>query len=124
MIIRVSVIDEINWVTPTSGDSKTTYKYFFFNKSTGKYSTIRTYVDEFSGVIQSPNDGTIKLPRLLKNGKLVVIYQPDIIKKIGETGLNNPFFAPSVKEMLLNINKDLHETDNPILLIGKIKGKI
>jgi len=124
LIIRMSVIEEINWVSATTGDSKTINKYFFFNKSTGKYSIIRTYVDDFSEVIQSPNDGTIKLPGFLKNGKLVVIYQPDIIKKIAENGLNNPIFAPNVKEDLLNINRDLQETDNPILLIGKIKEKI
>jgi hypothetical protein len=124
LIMRVALIDEINWVTQTSGDSKTSYIYFFLNKSTGKYSTIKTYVDEFSGVIQSPKDGTIKLPMLLKNGKLFVIYQPDMIKKIAETGLNNTFFTPILKEDMSIINKDLHETDNPILLIGKLKGKI
>lgn len=124
LIVRVSVIDEINWVSATTGDSKTSFKYFLLNKSTGKYSLIRTYVDDFSGEIQSPNDGTIKLPGILKNGKLVVIYQPSMIKKIAENGLNNSLFAPNVKEDLLKINEDLQETDNPILLVGRIKEKI
>lgn len=124
LIIRVSVIEEINWVSATTGDSKTTFKYFFFNKSTGKYPIIRTYVDDFSGVIQSQNDGTIKFPWFLKNGKLVIIYQPDMIKKIAENGLSNPIFKPTIKEDLLNINRNLQETDNPILLIGKLKEKL
>jgi hypothetical protein len=68
LIIRVELIDEINWVSATSGDSKSSYIYIFLNKSTGKYFTIKTFVDEFSGVIQSPKDGTITLPMLLKNG--------------------------------------------------------
>ena len=124
LIIRVAQIDEINWVTQTSGDSKTTYTYFFLNKSTGKHSTIKTFIDDFSGLIQSPKDGTMTLPLLLKNGKLVIIYQPDMIKKIAEKGLNNPLFTPSIKEDLTHINKELQETDNPILLIGKLKEKI
>lgn len=124
LIIRVALIDDINWISATSGDSKTSYSYIFLNKSTGKYSTIKTYIDDFSGVIQSPKDGTITLPSLLKNGNLVITYQPDMIKNILKNGLNNPLFTTRIKEDLSHINKELQETDNPILLIGKLKEKI
>jgi hypothetical protein len=96
----------------------------FFNKSTGKYSNIRTYVDNFSGVIQSPNDGSIKFPLVIKNGKLVVIYQPQIVKQIVYKGLDNTIFSTALNEELLKVSQNLQETDNPILLIGRIKEKI
>lgn len=47
-----------------------------------------------------------------------------MIKKLAEKGLNNPIFTPNLKEELLNTTRNLQETDNPILLIGKIKEKI
>lgn len=129
LIISVSTIEEITWFG-TSGKSKSSYKYFFFDKSTGKSSIIRTYDDDFSGVIQTSSgvipssmDGTIKFPAFLKNGKLVVVYQPNLIKKIAENEIN-PIFDSNIKKELLNINKNLKETDNAILLIGKIKQKI
>jgi hypothetical protein len=124
LIIGVSIIDEIIWETPTAGRSKKTRKYLFFNKSTGKYSNIRTYVDNFSGVIQSPNDGSIKFPLVIKNGKLVVIYQPQIVKQIVYKGLDNTIFSTALNEELLKVSQNLQETDNPILLIGRIKEKI
>jgi len=129
LIISVSIIEEITWFG-TSGKSKSSYKYFFFDKSTGKSSIIRTYEDDFSGVIQSSSgvipssmDGTIKFPVFLKNDKLVVVYQPSVIKKIAEKEIN-PIFDPNLKNELLDINKNLKETDNAILLIGIIKEKM
>jgi hypothetical protein len=47
-----------------------------------------------------------------------------MIRKIAGKGLNNSFFTPIIKEDLSHINKELQETDNPILLIGKLKEKI
>jgi hypothetical protein len=124
LIITVSIIDEIIWETPTAGRGKTTRKYFFFNKSTGKYSIINTYKDNFSGVIQSQNDGSIKFPLIIKNEKLIVVYQPQMIKQMAKKGLDNTIFSTDLNEDLLKISQDLQETDNPILLIGNIKRKI
>ena len=129
IIIRVSIIDEIIWVTPTSGREKVINRYIFLNKSTGKYSEIRSFKDDISGIVQKSNDdienlGRLDFPQFLKNGKLVKVYQPNMIKKIIEQGMVNPVITPSIKNELLNINKNLQETDNPILLIGDIKEKI
>jgi hypothetical protein len=129
LIIGVSVIDEITWVTQNSGTSKETRKYFFFNKSSGKFALIRTYKDDFAGVIQSPNEdmknlGRVKFPEFLKNGKLIVVYQPSMIKKIAEQGLIDSIFKPDLRQDFLNVSKNLLETDNPVLLIGKTKEKI
>jgi hypothetical protein len=124
LIIGVSIIDDITWETPTAGRSKSTRIYFFFNKSTGKYSIINTYNDNFSGVTQSPNDGSIKFPMIIKNGKLVVVYQPQVIEKIAKKGLDYNIFSAGLNQELLKISQHLRETDNPILLIGIIKKKI
>jgi hypothetical protein len=123
LIIGVTIIEEITWVTPTAGKSKDNRKYFFFNKATGKYSIIRTYEDDFSGVIQSPVD-RINFPLFLKNGKIVVVYQPETIKKIAETRQINSILTPILKKEIVDINRTLQETDNPVLLIGRVKEKI
>jgi hypothetical protein len=123
LIIGVSIIEDITWVTATSGKSKVNRKYFFFNKSTGKYSIIRSYEDDFSGVIQSPED-RINFPLFLKNGKIVVVYQPTTIKKIAETGQINSALTPILKEEIVDMNRSLQETDNPLLLVGRVKERI
>jgi hypothetical protein len=124
LIIGVSVIDEITWETPTAGRSKSTRKYFFLNKSTGKHSIIKTYEDDISGEIQLPGENRINFPLFLKNGKAIVVYQPSIIKKIAETIQTNSILTQELKDEIIEINKTLQETDNPVLLIGKIKNKI
>ncbi|MBN2259932.1 MAG: hypothetical protein JW702_05285, partial [Clostridiales bacterium] len=124
LIIGVSIIEEITWFTPNSGKSQTSLKYFFFNKLNGKHSIIRTYVDDFSGSIQSPEEGGIKFPLFLKNGKIVVVYEPKLIKQIAEDGQINSILTPILKNQIGEINESLQETDNPILLIGRVKEKI
>ena len=124
LIIGVSVTGEITWEKPDAGRGKSIRKYFFFNKTTGKPSIIRTYEDDFSGAIQSPEKDRIKFPLFLKNGKIVVVYQPETIKKIAEKDQVNSILTPILKKEILNISESLKETDNPILLIGKIKEKI
>jgi hypothetical protein len=133
LIITISTVEEITWFG-SSGRSKQSYKYLFFDKSTGKGSIIRTYEDDFTGDIQSstgiisPNMyGTIKFPDFLKNDKIFVIYQPETIKRIAERAENgqiNSILTPILKKEIVDINKDLEETDNPILLVGKVKEKI
>lgn len=132
LIITASTVEEITWFG-SSGRSKQSYKYLFFDKSTGKSSVIRSYEDDLTGDIQSstgvisPNMyGTIKFPDFLKNDKLYVIYQPETIKRIAEraeNGQTNSILTPIFKKEIIDINKDLEETDNPILLVGKVKGK-
>jgi len=122
LIIGASIIENITWVTANAGTSEVNRKYFFFNKSNGKYSIIRSYEDDLSGVIQSPEDG-IKFPAFLKNGKIVVVYQPTTIKKIAKTRQINSALTPMLKE-IVDLNRNLQETDNPVLLIGNVKEKI
>jgi len=123
LIIGVSIIEDITWVTATSGKSEVNRKYFFFNKSTGKYSIIRSYEDDFSGVIQSPED-RINFPIFLKNGEIVIVYQPTTLKKIAETGQINSALTPMLKEEIVDMNRSLQETDNPLLLVGRVKERI
>jgi hypothetical protein len=133
LIITVSTVEEITWFGSNS-KSKHSYKYLFFDKSTGKSSIIRTYEDDFTGDIQSsegmvsPNMyGTIKFPDFLKNDKLYVIYQPETIKRIAERSENGQIksiLTPILKKEIVDICKDLEETDNPILLVGRVKEKI
>jgi hypothetical protein len=75
-------------------------------------------------VTQSPTDGSIKFPLIIKNGKLVVVYQPQAIEQIAKKGLDYNIFNADLNEELLKISQKLQETDNPILLIGNIKKKI
>jgi len=123
-IIGVSIVKEVTRVSASTIKTNWGRKYFILNKITGKSQIVRTYEDDFSGIIQKANNGEIKFPMFLKNGNLVIIYQPDMIKKITEKGLKNPIFTQKLEEDLLKINRNLQETDNPILLIGKLKEKL
>ena len=62
--------------------------------------------------------------KLLPNGRIIKSNHPDQVKKAIEKGLNYKDFSVEINEQLLKFNENLQETDNPILLIGKIKDKI
>ncbi len=128
LIITVSTLEEVTWFGYSTYRPKNSYKYFLFDEYTGKSSIIRTYEDNFTGNIQSSTGNeTIKFPVFQKNGKLFVIYQPQMIKRIAErteNGQLNSILTPILKKEIIDINENLEETDNPILLIGKVKEKI
>jgi hypothetical protein len=127
-IICILIIEDINLYKLGRGGEK--YYYLLFNNHTGKAAKINSYTDNFIGKTKdalalSQVDPSfpffIKLPQ---NKKLVVAYSKPQIKDAIEKGLNNKDFPESINQQLILLNENLQETDNPILLIGKLKDKL
>jgi hypothetical protein len=126
MIIQIQVIEEVI----RSADEKMKFNYLLFNNITGKASNINTYIDNF---IADTLD-VLKMSRLNEtymyflsrppNRNLVVAYDPFQIKKAIGRGFNSKDFPNKINQQLVKLNDNLQETDNPILLIGRIKDKI
>lgn len=94
------------------------YKYFFLNKSNGKYAKISSYIDDLTGEEKKADGNEIKLPELLPNNKLLVVYPSyELLRKKSESH-NTKGLSSSIYDQLENIQKDLYETDNPVLLVG------
>ncbi len=101
-----------------------------FNNFTGKVSRINSYNDNFIGETKD----ALKLSHvdffnpffltLLPNGKIVSAYYQYQIKNAIGKGLNFKNFPNKINDQLLKLNESLQETDNPVLLIGRIKYKI
>ena len=104
--------------------------YLLLNNYTGKASRINSYTDNFIGETKDAlalSKIDFLSPFFLKSSpdnKIITPYYPGQIKKAIEKGLNYKDFPVDINEQLLKLNENLQETDNPILLIGIIKGKI
>jgi hypothetical protein len=111
---------------PFNAGTKAKYqrKYFLLNKSNGNFGTIQTYTDDLIGKIQSPEDEIMTFPSSLPNNKLYVLYSPLELLQNNSTGLTGLKFPESLNVDLNKIKSNLHETDNPVLLIGKPKKKL
>jgi hypothetical protein len=100
------------------------YSNVIFDRFTCKASKIRSFNDDFIGKIQEASGDVIKFPRFLPNGKFIVEYFPNEIIEAVANGLNYEDFPESVNNQLIEISKNLQETDNPVLLIGRVKEKL
>ena len=100
------------------------YSHVIFDRFSGKASKIGSYTDDFIGKTQESLDDMIRFPGFLPNGKLVVEYSPTDIIEAVKNGLNYEDYPESINNQLIEISKNLQETDNPVLLVGKIKERL
>jgi hypothetical protein len=102
--------------------------YYIMNKSNGNFSMIQSYQDNLTGkkfnlgksVPITPGiDKEFPAPSSSPDGLLYVMYYPNELSPVDMK--NN-----SVKNMVVNLEKikNLKETDNPVLLIGKPKKRL
>jgi len=128
LIIHIEIVEDKKsfFSVPSGGKGY----YLLFNHFSGKASKINSFTDNFIGATKDPktlSQVDILNPFFLKlspNGRIITAYYPNQIKKAIEKGLNNKEFPIGINEQLIEINKNLQETDNPVLLVGKIKDKI
>ena len=111
---------------PISAGRKAEYNriYYLLNKSNGNYGVIKSYTDDFIGKIQTSESEVITFPSSLPNNKIYVLYGASEILQNRSTELIGSGFPDSVQVRLTKIRSNLHETDNPVLLIGIPKKKL
>lgn len=101
------------------------YKFYFLNKSSGKYAQIRFFNDDLTGTeteIEKTMHSIPGAPNSLPNGKLYRIYLPNELLNPGNKH-DNAFPEDLLSDYDL-IKSRIKETDNPVLLIGKPKNKL
>lgn len=128
ILVLVDDFQNLNLKNRGIGEEKS--YYIFLDIFTGKASRINSYTDNFIGekkdamALSNIDFLSPFFLKLLPNGRIIKSYHPDQVKKAIEKGLNYKDFSVEINEQLLKFNENLQETDNPILLIGKIKDKI
>lgn len=123
MIIRNLTYEGL--VPLQAGVQKAEYdtSYYLINKTSGKFASIRSYMDDLTGKRMTDKDGIITFPTSLPNNLLYEFYYPHelINKKLIE---NINLLPETIYEQLHALTANLKETDNPVILIGVPKNNL
>jgi hypothetical protein len=121
LIIQVSITENFVQVSESALKAESRSDYYLFNKYSGNTLKVKSYTDNFIGISQSAESEILNFPKMLPNGYIVVRYTPQDIYRAVSKKLNYVDFPKKINDQLLEISKNLKETDNPILLIGRVK---
>lgn len=121
ILISISFVENAKYYSGGNASWDRRNEFLLLEKETGQYAKIRSFTDNITGLIKTKNSDGIRFPRILSNGRIVVQYNPSEIKEILTKGIQNTDLPPAALKQLQNISKNMTETDNPYLLIGRIK---
>lgn len=121
VLISISYVENVKYYSGGNASWDVRIEFLLLDKETGHYSRIKSYNDNITGLIKTKNSDEISFPRNLNNGRIVIPYNPIEIKEILTKGQQNKDLPSATLEQLQKISNNLTETDNPYLLIGKIK---
>lgn len=123
-ILRDNTVEEIEIVSEDGHRAYWSGSYIFLNKESGGVYRITSYTDDLIDNKQVGQGDRIVFPNTLPNRNLYVVYFPHELKKLTHDNKSNEAFPPEIYKQLKLISDTIKETDNPVLLIGKIKNNI
>jgi hypothetical protein len=121
ILFSISTAEDVKYYSGGNVSFNRRVEYFLLNKETGHYAKIKSFTDDYIGSIQKESSEGIRIPNNLENGKIIMPLNPSEIKDILTKGSQNYNLQQSALEQLQKISNSLTETDNPVLVIGKIK---
>jgi len=121
ILISTSIVKNVEYHSGGNMSWKRDKEYFILDKGTGLSVKIKSFTDDFTGYNYKETSEGIRIPQNFENGRIIIPINPLDIKDILVRDSQNNNLQKGVREQLNKLNNCLTETDNPVLIIGKIK---
>lgn len=121
VLISTSEVENVEYYSGGNASWNRKREYFILDKVTGLSVKINSFTDDYTGSDFKVTSEGIRIPRNMENGRIIIPLNPLNIRDILARDSQNNNLQKSVSEQLKKINDCLDETDNPVLVIGKIK---
>lgn len=121
VLISTGELENVEYYSGGNVSSKSKREYFILDKVTGLSVKVNLFTDDYIGSDFKVTSEGIRIPRNMQNGRIIIPLNPLDIRNILAKDSQNNNLPKSINERLKKINDGLNETDNPVLVIGKIK---
>jgi hypothetical protein len=121
VLISTGKLENVEYYSGGNVSSKSKREYFILDKVTGLSVKVNSFTDDYIGSDFKVTSEGISIPRNIQNGRIIIPLNPLDIRNILVKDSQNNNLSKSIKERLKKINDGINETDNPVLVIGKIK---